>query len=52
MKARGLGAETRVIQKLAQTLTHNLYRKDPIATRVELSKLAMLFVSIKGLIGL
>lgn len=52
MSARSLSAETRVIQKLAQTLTRNLYRKDPIATRVELSKPAMLFVSIKGLIGL
>ena len=52
MSARSLSAETRVIQKLAQTLTRDLYRKDPIATRVELSKLAMLFVSIKGLIGL
>ena len=52
MSARSLSAETQVIQKLAQTLTRDLYRKDPIATRVELSKLAMLFVSIKGLIGL
>lgn len=52
MSSRSLSAETRIIQKLAQTLINNLYRKDPIATRVELSKLTMLFVSIQGLIGL
>jgi len=37
MKNRHLRAETRVIQKIAETLTKRLYNEDPIATRVQLS---------------
>lgn len=47
---RHLRAETRVIQKIAETLTQRLYKEDPIATRVELSKPAALWVGIKGLL--
>jgi len=47
---RHLSAETRVIQSLAETLTKRLSRQDPIATRVELSKPAMIFVAAKGLL--
>ncbi len=52
MQNRHLSAETRVIQALAETLTKRLYKQDPIARRVELSKPAMLMVSLKGLMYL
>ena len=52
MKNRHLSAETRVIQALAEALTKRLYKQDPIAVRVELSKPAMLMVSLKGLMRL
>ena len=52
MTNRHLSAETRVIQSLAETLTKRLTREDPIATRVELSKPAMLWVAAKGLLRL
>jgi len=52
MQNKHLAAETRVIQKIAETLTQRLYRQDPIATRVKLSKPAMIITSIKGLMGL
>lgn len=52
MKSRHLSAETRVIQALAETLTRRLYAQDPIAQRVELSKPAMLFVAVKGIMQL
>jgi len=50
MTNRHLRAETRVIQKIAETLTQRLYKEDPIATRVELSKPAALWTGIKGLL--
>jgi len=50
MKNRHLSAETRIIQSLAETLTKRLLRQDPIATRVQLSKPAMLFVAAKALL--
>ena len=50
MTNRHLRAETRVIQKIAETLTNRLYNEDPIATRVELSKPAALFTAVKGLL--
>ena len=50
MTNRHLRAETRVIQKIAETLTKRLYNEDPIATRVELSKPAALFTAVKGLL--
>ena len=52
MQNRHLSAETRVIQSIAETLTKRLYKQDPIATRVELSKPVMLMVSLKGLLHL
>jgi len=52
MTNRHLRAETRVIQKIAETLTKRLYNEDPIATRVELSKPAALIVAVKGLLHL
>ena len=52
MSNRHLAAETRIIQALAETLTKRLYRQDPIATRVELSKPAMLMVALKALMRL
>ncbi|MEP1231581.1 MAG: squalene synthase HpnC [Litorimonas sp.] len=51
MQSKHLAAETRVIQKIAETLAQRLYKKDPIATRVKLSKPAMAITSIKGLLG-
>ena len=50
MKNRHLRAETRVIQKIAETLTKRLYNEDPIATRVQLSKPAALMTAVKGLL--
>ena len=50
MTNRHLRAETRVIQKIAETLTKRLYNEDPIAMRVELSKPAALFTAVKGLL--
>ena len=50
MTNRHLSAETRVIQSLAETLTKRLSRQDPIATRVELSKPAMVFVAARALL--
>lgn len=50
MTNRHLTAETRVIQSLAETLTKRLSNQDPIATRVELSKPAMLWVATKALL--
>ena len=52
MQNRHLKAETRVIQALAEKLTKKLYLKDPIATRVKLSKPAMLLVAVRGLMRL
>ena len=51
MTNRHLRAETRIIQKIAETLTKRLYNEDPIATRIELSKPAALLTAVKALIG-
>ena len=50
MTNRHLRAETRVIQKIAETLMKRLYSEDPIATRVQLSKPAALLTAVKGLL--
>jgi len=52
MQNRHLRAETRVIQKIAETLTKRLYAQDPIATRVKLSKPAAAVTAIRGLLRL
>lgn len=52
MQNSHLKAETRVIQAIAEKLTKKLYAEDPIATRVKLSKPAMLVVAAKGLLRL
>ena len=52
MKSRHLAAETRIIQKIAETLTQRLYQQDPIAKRVKLSKPAMAITALKGLLYL
>lgn len=50
MQSRHLSSETRIIQKLAEVLVKKLSEQDPIATRVVLSKPAMLFVAVCGLL--
>lgn len=52
MQSRRLSAETRIIQKIAETLTQRLYVLDPIAQRVSLSKPAAIIVATQGLLGL
>lgn len=52
MKSKHLAAETRIIQKIAETLTQRLYRQDPLATPVKLSKSAAAMTAIKGLLRL
>ena len=52
MQNKHLRAETRVIQKIAETLTKRLYAGDPIATRIKLSKPAAAMTAIRGLLRL
>jgi len=52
LQSKHLAAETRVIQKVAETLTKKLYKQDPIATRVKLSKPAAAATAVLGLMGL
>ncbi len=49
LASRRLGAETAVILEMARKLSVLLRRQDPIAERVELSKLGFFFMSLKGL---
>jgi len=50
LNSKHLAAETRIIQKIAETLTQRLYRQDPLAMRVKLSKPAAAFTALKGLL--
>lgn len=52
MKNKHLAAETRIIQKIAETLTHRLYRQDPLAIRVKLSKPTAAMTALKALLHL
>ncbi len=50
LRSRRLAMESAVIVEIAVRLTHLLRRRDPIAERVELSSLALLLCSIKGVV--
>ena len=52
MQDRHLRAETRIIQNIALALTKRLYRQDPLARRVKLSKLTMGTVATRALLKL
>lgn len=49
LTSRRLGAETAVILEMARQLSSLLRRRDPLAERVELSKLEFAFAALKGL---
>ena len=52
MKHRSLAAETAVIVSIADKLTERLAHEDPIATRVELSKVGYQSAAMRGLLRL